>query len=424
MTGRGRSWLVRLQLWSAILYVIGLAGSITLWQYSLVAAIALTAVRWWQERQQRILLLEQRWFFLVAGLYYAWSGVSAIVMNSPGQKMTGLTEDWTFLAVPVIWSVLSTSARQFERNVLNFLAWAIVLTTVAVLLSYPLGFDLLRPHDPNFALNGQASGLYGTSLTFAECFLALGLLVTVAAIRWRDRFPARPLLWLASGSALCCIVLSGSRIATALALFVSWGLVMTNWTVLSRLTRSIMLIAPVALVALSLASSSYYSLRMGEHLVRDLGDEYAGSRRFIWSHTIALIEEHPVFGVGPGEFSAAYGRTLPESTLPQHFFSHAHNDLLQIIATRGIIGGIFYLIMWGMVVRRSLWLMRRDGGREGPVESFRRGGLLALAGLLLCGMTEAIFSLIKVRGLIMLLWGLVTAPTEQNHEFRPSESVA
>jgi O-antigen ligase len=57
-------------------------------------------------------------------------------------------------------------------------------------------------------------------------------------------------------------------------------------------------------------------------------------RKMIWKNTLAMIKEHPFFGVGPGNFGLEY----PHHREPGDFYGerHAHNDLMQLAAEGGI----------------------------------------------------------------------------------------
>lgn len=66
----------------------------------------------------------------------------------------------------------------------------------------------------------------------------------------------------------------------------------------------------------------------------------AGQGRWdIWLATVHMIADHPLFGVGPGGYTA-----IIASYKPPHFFelsiSHAHNDYLEFFAESGLIGMI------------------------------------------------------------------------------------
>jgi O-antigen ligase len=50
-----------------------------------------------------------------------------------------------------------------------------------------------------------------------------------------------------------------------------------------------------------------------------------------------IIRDFPLFGSGSGTFAYLYPHYQPPS-IAQHFFDHAHNDHLELLADRGLIG--------------------------------------------------------------------------------------
>jgi O-antigen ligase len=62
-------------------------------------------------------------------------------------------------------------------------------------------------------------------------------------------------------------------------------------------------------------------------------------------YTLALIDDYPVFGAGPGSFYVAFPRYRPEKV--SLFFDYAHNDYAQVAAESGLLG---FGIIGGFVV--------------------------------------------------------------------------
>ncbi len=72
--------------------------------------------------------------------------------------------------------------------------------------------------------------------------------------------------------------------------------------------------------------------------------EMERGRTLVWKDTIRMIKDFPIFGTGLG----TYRYTFPlYKTLPQQvFFSHAHNDYLELLSEGGLVLTIPFL--WGM----------------------------------------------------------------------------
>lgn len=74
------------------------------------------------------------------------------------------------------------------------------------------------------------------------------------------------------------------------------------------------------------------------------------SRKEIWSATIELIKDHPVFGVGFGAYPNAittYDKSAGELALQQ-----AHNDYLEILANGGVVAFILLAVFIVFLIQR------------------------------------------------------------------------
>lgn len=69
-------------------------------------------------------------------------------------------------------------------------------------------------------------------------------------------------------------------------------------------------------------------------------------RLLLWESAYHMFEDHPVLGIGYGQFKKAYQNKyiLPEAEQP--WLGHAHNNVMQVLAECGILGCIAFLSMW------------------------------------------------------------------------------
>ena len=94
-------------------------------------------------------------------------------------------------------------------------------------------------------------------------------------------------------------------------------------------------------------------------------------RYYHWGNTLVMIREHPLLGVGPGNFRVAYPLYCRSFAYDPFMNYHtrikkAHNDYLQLAAECGIPALFFFLLLWG----RQFYLLcypENDGidGEEG-----------------------------------------------------------
>jgi len=69
----------------------------------------------------------------------------------------------------------------------------------------------------------------------------------------------------------------------------------------------------------------------------------ADLRTIVWSTSFRIFLDHPIFGIGFGNFNYFYEKYL---TVKSQIFGHAHNDFLNVAVNAGIIGFFAFLWMW------------------------------------------------------------------------------
>jgi len=103
-------------------------------------------------------------------------------------------------------------------------------------------------------------------------------------------------------------------------------------------------------------------------------------RLAIWGRGLGYLKDHPVLGVGPNNMSQAEGRRLQELG-ERGVWRAAHNAYLQAFVELGFPGGLMFLYMIGLGLRRSaaIWRNRSRGwGRAGANRPEVAASLLAL----------------------------------------------
>ncbi len=99
-----------------------------------------------------------------------------------------------------------------------------------------------------------------------------------------------------------------------------------------------------------------------------------GARRTVWAATWGLVRRFPWTGAGLGAFREAFPLVQPADLAGT--WRHAHNDLLELLATAGLIGAA--LAVPGLLaLGRRLAMVLRDGRRSED----RAAGLAALGAL-------------------------------------------
>jgi O-antigen ligase len=169
-----------------------------------------------------------------------------------------------------------------------------------------------------------AGGFFFHRLKFAHA-LVIGLL---AALFTLDRFK-----WPVVALLLCALWLSFARAA-----FVAFVLAAGVTLVIERRVKlkksALLLLIPVVIAA----SMPQVLARLGSLTSR----ASYGDRAFIWERAFEIVKDHPVFGVGFGNYSrvcsAYYDRVDPTFVMR----SQAHNQFLTFWAETGPLGALLF----------------------------------------------------------------------------------
>jgi O-antigen ligase len=145
------------------------------------------------------------------------------------------------------------------------------------------------------------------------------------------------------------LVLSGSRTGMlGTGLLALWGLLDRR---LSRPARAGLLLAPLffALFWWGAAAWSQHSHAVFGGEAQFNKSDISSSRFGIWANTLALIQAHPWFGVGFGEFNFAWTLT-PFPGRPVAFFDHTHSLPLQLAVELGLPLAVLVLalLLWAL----------------------------------------------------------------------------
>lgn len=83
-------------------------------------------------------------------------------------------------------------------------------------------------------------------------------------------------------------------------------------------------------------------------------DRSNADRILVWESALAMINDHPIIGVGPGEFKNVYDASYKSPEVTQDMI-HTHNNFIQILAESGIVGLIGFIIVFGNLFFKNLF---------------------------------------------------------------------
>jgi O-antigen ligase len=318
-------------------------------------------------------------------------GVGCAVAFCVAVLVSGLLAGNGDLAATGMRRILSMVALYFlvvglvdtERKIGVALACVIVSTAISaaiVVLDSQFGGSVIAGQAAAEAGEDYRSrgATLGDATTAASILLAGTASAIVLALRGNGR--VRMLAGAATAVGLLGIVMSFTRSATlALGLGLAWQV----W--LRRRDPRIVAVAAIAFIALLFALPAELTSRLGalfgqSHdftLARRLGYHVIG---------VELFGTHPIFGIGPANFSAYYTdfdyRWVPGRTLTPRIL---HNMYLAIAVEAGLLGLASFLGIIGFAVAGCLRAMRRS--RTPALALYAESTLFGFALLLLVSAT-------------------------------------
>lgn len=263
----------------------------------------------------------------------------------------------------LLWLILATSrAIHGESRNVMLLAKLVTLSSFAVggfavLQYYQIAiFDWMKVDTTVDSTLGHRN-LLASFIALALPFVAYGFLAGHG--RWRVTGAVTLLLsvfllvvlqtravWVASPAGLAfslCVLLAGMKRAP-----LDDG---KQAMCRPRMVQAAGLTALGLTLALVCYSSPASRAPMGRHAgsLVELGDASIHERLELWSRTIRMIRDHPLTGVGLGNWRRAIpayeGAGLRSDTGTLHF-QRPHNDLLWVASETGLPGGILYVAMF------------------------------------------------------------------------------
>jgi O-antigen ligase len=118
----------------------------------------------------------------------------------------------------------------------------------------------------------------------------------------------------------------------------------------------------------------------------------ARARLGLWRRSLLLAREHPLVGVGPGNFAVLFpryaepGATADRVLSPTMAPRRAHNDLLERLVDTGLIGLAALLAVLAAAARLA-WKRTRASAAGGEDAALSAAAAGSLAALVVCGMT-------------------------------------
>ncbi len=344
-------------------------------------------------------------------LYLGANALGVIFSQDPVNSLNYSSSLWIILAYFIVFNYLKD--MKTIRRLLTLLLVVSSLMGGYGILQHYLGVD----RESVWKLFGEyprATGLFGMPLTYGGQLLIIfpiAVSLTLGENDWRKR------VWYLLSSLL---LFSGILWCWTRGVWLGaiGALVILGVMKGRKYLLPIILTLTVVVSSLLLSSPSFFKR------VKSIGDKskISMSRTIIWRSTVKMIRDYPITGVGPGCYSMVqedYRLTEREKKASS---CHAHNNLLQEIASNGIIGILSYLLLWYVIFKVGITSLRTSEEQDYK-NSLLLGIIASLAGFHIAGMFEYNWGDSEVALLMWLVVGImmviaerpeVKAATEEN----------
>lgn len=231
---------------------------------------------------------------------------------------------------------------------------------------------------------------------FSNIALTLGILSVVAV---RNEWKLLIVLKLLAGAAaLYASYLSGTRggwVALPVLTLLAFGAFVRDWSRKKYLLVSMLVVSVLALMlgfsSIGHQRITYIASDIQRYLSGEEMNTSLGTRFQLWKMSWQVFREHPIFGVGAGEFKTELLRYKAKSLIDPSIadaFLHSHNDVAFHMATLGLLGMLAMLATYIC----PAWFFSRYLRHDNPsVRTAAISGLIVVIGYFLFGLSDCFF---------------------------------
>lgn len=287
-------------------------------------------------RNKQDLQIEDKTYYIAIAFFLLTMLVSALTSGAIGKGLKVWVDLWIWRLMPFVMITLAVKEACTAKKILACSLLGITLGAICLIYQ-----GLSGDH--------RASGFFGHPMTFAGYFciylpvLFVCLLERKIYGKWRWLtgisfalgavallFNATRGAWLALVPVLLFILFyylfKGNKLAIAcLALFVAAGVGLNQYK-------------PFTDRLATITDTKYQSNT---------------ERLLIWNSAYTMFKDHPVLGVGLGQYKDNYQKKYISPKAKEPYLSHAHNNFLQMLAENGVVGFVGFLTLLACFIAYS-----------------------------------------------------------------------
>lgn len=305
---------------------------------------------------------ENKWLVWLFGFFWLTIFCSALASGEPIKGIKIFLGQFVYRTFPLFIILFFFGKRKYASF---FLALGIVSCILDVIAGIIIHGD-----------GPRLRGLYGHPMTLAGFLITSLPILFCILLDWKQKRKTLFLTIIFFLIGFTGLLLNGTRGAW-LAIAVTLPLVTILY---DRSIRKILFLVVFAL-GTSLVFFNSPQLQNRAESITSTTLQSNTERLLMWESAYEMFKDHPVFGVGIGQYAPKYLNEYksPEAKEKQN---HCHNNFLQMLAENGVVGFIGFCLLFGYILLSSL---KRALFSYSPYHVLIFGSTLAL---LLQGFTE------------------------------------
>jgi O-antigen ligase len=313
-----------------------------------------------------------------------WAAVALAASALPSMLISENLErawkDWrSYWLLCVCFLVAANIATHRVREIAFWVLFAsISISCVVAFVQRAGGLDF------GFIHIGEKKRVESTlyTMTFAGILYQTILLCLSVALRRGAAWRTRLILWAGLLVQFVAILLTVTRGAW-IALFA--GLAAVCLLIRNRLVLLFGIGVVAAVLVFAFANARHTDRNVSPVLLAQKLDVHARTRLVLWDIAWDLFRDNPVLGVGMGDYSLEADKRVGDRTVTTT--TDTHNVYLQVLATRGLVGFIPFVLFW-FYVFRSLFRVRGESAKGTLEWHYAVGAIGAAVAILFGALTE------------------------------------
>lgn len=359
--------------------------------------LCLALLGWaWRVFSNKSLNWQRSFFDLPVLIYLGAYFISILFSQNQLKSLMSLREEWLLL-IPFLL-INNLQDENFIRKLVNLMLFISGLVALYAIWQHYSGRDLLGhilygPFPPHYKF--RSTGFFGLPLTYS--FYAMLISIIGFSLGSSERKTSLKIFYFTI-SALC---VTGNLFTYTRSTLYAQIFILILFFVFSKSQHKVKEILGVVVyfIAINLIDPGIISRSIETAKAGSL--EQADIRSVIWSTSFNIFKDHPLFGIGFGNFKEFYQSYLK---IPSAVFNHAHNDFLNLAVNAGIIGFLAFVFLW-VVLLRNLW--RRFKKKEkGYSKALILGGVLTIFAFLLASQFQCYYTDAEDNMILFFVLGL------------------